>query len=93
MKPKTKLAAPGAPLYDNVASGDTEIGFDQITQVLAEPRVDLVGPLPTAIQNYTRFAAGLVAVSTHQDLGKALISFLSSPAALAVMETKGFEPH
>jgi len=43
-------------LYGSVASGDVEIGFNQISEILAQPTVELAGPLPSAIQNYTQFA-------------------------------------
>jgi molybdate transport system substrate-binding protein len=58
---------------------------------LAQPGVELAGPLPSAIQNYTQFAAGISAGSTQPDAGKALVTLLSSPAAQAVLRTKGFE--
>ncbi|MEA2274501.1 MAG: hypothetical protein QOI98_3209, partial [Solirubrobacteraceae bacterium] len=38
------------------------------------------------------YAASVVAGSERQDIGQALIAFLASPAAAAVMQTKGFEP-
>src|SRR5438270_8831542 len=60
MKPKTKLSPTGNALYASVASGDVEIGFNQISEVLAQPTVEYAGPLPSAIQNYTQFAAGVV---------------------------------
>jgi molybdate transport system substrate-binding protein len=53
MKPKTKLFPPAGRLYDNVASGEVEIGFNQISGILAQSSVELVGPLPASIQNYT----------------------------------------
>jgi Bacterial extracellular solute-binding protein len=56
---------------------------------LAVLRAVLVG---TAFGNYTRYAAGIVAASKQQDAGRALIAFLSSPAARALMNAKGFEP-
>lgn len=92
MKPKTKLAAPGGSLYEMVAKGDAEIGFNQASEILAEPSVEPIGPLPAAIQNYTRFAAGIVTTSKQADVGKTLIGFLSSPTATAVLMAKGFEP-
>ena len=55
MKPKTKLFPPTEVLYASVASGDVEIGFNQISEVLAQPTVEFAGPLPSAIQNYTQF--------------------------------------
>jgi molybdate transport system substrate-binding protein len=56
MKPRTKLFPPAEVLYASVASGDVEIGFNQISEILAQPTVELAGPLPSAIQNYTQFA-------------------------------------
>ena len=92
MKPKTKLAAPGGALYEMVAKGEAETGFTQMSEILAEPSVELIGPLPTAIQNYTQFAAGIVTTSKQVDVGKTLIAYLSSPTATAVLTAKGFEP-
>ena len=92
MKLKTKLAAPGGPLYEMVIKGDAEIGFNQISEVVAQHRVELIGPLPATIQNYTLFAAGIVSSSKQVDAGSAFIGFLSSPTAAAVLTAKGFEP-
>jgi molybdate transport system substrate-binding protein len=92
MKPKTKLLPPTERLYGSVASGDVEIGFNQISEILAQPTVELAGPLPSAIQNYTHFAPGIVAGSNQQiDAARALITFLSSPHAQTVLKAKGFE--
>ena len=90
MKPKTKLATLGT-LYNSVASGDVEIGFNQVSEILAQPTVELVGPLPPAIQNYTQFAAGIVTSSSQADAARALVAFVSSPATQVVLKAKGFE--
>jgi molybdate transport system substrate-binding protein len=52
MKPKTKLLPPTEALYGSVASGDVEIGFNQISEILAQPTVELAGPLPAAPSRY-----------------------------------------
>ena len=91
MKPKTKLFPPTEVLYASVASGDVEIGFNQISEILAQPTVELAGPLPSAIQNYTQFAPGIVTGSSQTDAARALVTFLSSPAAQTVLKAKGFE--
>ena len=91
MKSKTKLFPPAEVLYASVASGDVEIGFNQISEILAQPTVELAGPLPSAIQNYTQFAPGIVTGSSQTDTARALVTFLSSPAAQTVLKAKGFE--
>src|SRR5262252_8304431 len=88
---KTKLFPPTEVLYASVASGEVEIGFNQISEILAQPTVELAGPLPPAIQNYTQFAPGIVTGSSQADAGRALVTFLSSPAAQTVLRAKGFE--
>jgi len=90
MNPKTKLSKLGT-LYASVASGDVEIGFNQISEILAQPTVELAGPLPSTIQNYTQFVPGIVTGSGKADAARALVTFLYSPAAKTVLKAKGFE--
>jgi molybdate transport system substrate-binding protein len=92
MKPKTKLTTGGEANNNAVVNDEAEVGFNMINEIMIDPRVDFVGPLPPPIQDYTTFAAGIVATSTQQDAGRALIGFLSSPDMLAVMIKLGFEP-
>jgi molybdate transport system substrate-binding protein len=93
LKPKVKLITitSGGTAFEVLAKGEVELQFGQTTEIIAAPGVDLAGPLPAEIQNYTVFAAGIVAGSKQQEAGTALIRFLSSPAAAAVMKTKGLE--
>jgi molybdate transport system substrate-binding protein len=90
VRPKTKLSGPGDAVSTTVVNGEAEIGFIMINEIIADPRVDFVGPLPQPIQDYTSFKAGLVAGSV-QPQGRALIEALSSPDALSVMTRLGFE--
>jgi molybdate transport system substrate-binding protein len=90
--PKTKLVPPAKPLLDLVAGGGVDFGFNPISEILPDPRVELVGPLPGPIQKYTRYVASLVEGSQQPDAFKALIAFLTSPEAAAVLHAKGFEP-
>jgi molybdate transport system substrate-binding protein len=91
MKPKTTLSPSANVLYASVASGDVEIGFNQISEVLAQPSVEFAGPLPPEIQNYTQFSPGMVTGTSQADAAKALVVFLTSPAAKTVLRAKGFE--
>jgi molybdate transport system substrate-binding protein len=90
MKPKTKLSTLGT-LYASVSSGQVDIGFNQVSEILAQPTVELAGPLPPEIQNYTQFLPGIVTGSSQADAARALVTFLYSPAAKTVLKAKGFE--
>jgi molybdate transport system substrate-binding protein len=90
--PKTKLVPPAKPLLDLVAGGGVDFGFNPISEILLDPRVELVGPLPEAIQRYTRYLASLVATSRQADAFRALTAYLSSPEATAILKSKGFSP-
>jgi molybdate transport system substrate-binding protein len=86
MKPLTIQAAVA------VANGDVELGFTQISEILAYPSVDFAGPLPADIQTYTAFAGGVSTAAQNAEAAAALIKFLTAPAATAVIKAKGMEP-
>lgn len=89
IKPKIRVFPPYN--FDTVANGDIEIAFASITEILADSRVEFVGPLPAAIQSYTVVGAGVVASGKERDAGQALIQFLTSPAAADVWKATGRE--
>jgi molybdate transport system substrate-binding protein len=91
MKDKARKI-PATPVGEIVARGDAEIGFQQISELLPVAGVDIVGPLPPELQKITVFSAGIATVSREPDAGKALIKFLASPAARAVIVKSGMEP-
>jgi molybdate transport system substrate-binding protein len=90
--PKIKLARQYRSLANLVEAGGVDFGLNQITEIRADDRLELVGPLPAQLQRYTNYAAGVVTASAEAEAGRALIAFLSSPAAADVMRGNGFEP-
>jgi molybdate transport system substrate-binding protein len=83
---------PATPVGEIVARGDAEIGFQQISELLPVQGIDIVGPLPDALQKITVFSAGIATVSKEPEAGKALVKFLASPAARATIVKSGMEP-
>jgi molybdate transport system substrate-binding protein len=90
MKPKTKLVAAGTK-GETVAKGDADIGFDQMSNIVINPKIESLGSLPSTLQNYTTYAGGLVTAGKERDGAKAFITFLTSPQAQTIMKSKGFE--
>jgi molybdate transport system substrate-binding protein len=82
----------GEPVGNVVARGDAEIGFQQISELLAVPGVEYVGPLPAEIQRLSVFSAGIGAKARSPEAARALIDFLSSPGAAPTLKASGLEP-
>jgi molybdate transport system substrate-binding protein len=90
IKPKAKLKR-GGHVADLVVSGEAEIGIHQISEIVSEKGVTLVGPLPAEIQNYTTYVVGLSAAAKDAEAAKAFIKVLTGPSAPAVLKSKGME--
>jgi len=80
------------PVGGLVANGEVEIGFQQISELRPVKGIDIVGPLPPGAQRVTVFSAGIPASSTQPEAARALIRWLASPAAYAVIRKSGLEP-
>lgn len=91
MKDKAGMI-PATPLGEIVAHGDAEIGFQQISELKPVPGIDIVGPLPADLQKITVFSAGIATASKEPEAGKALIKFLTSPAAAVEITKSGLDP-
>jgi molybdate transport system substrate-binding protein len=75
-----------------LARGEAEIGFQQISELLPVPGIEIVGPLPPEVQKVTVFSAGVVAGSKNSHAARALIDFLASPEAAHAVRKSGMEP-
>jgi molybdate transport system substrate-binding protein len=75
-----------------VARGEAEVGFQQITELLEVPGVDLVGPLPAEVQRITVVAAGVASSSKNPSGARALIEYFASKDAAATISKVGLEP-
>jgi molybdate transport system substrate-binding protein len=94
LKPKAKLAAGGPNGYAAtfVAKGEAEIALQPIPELMAVSGIDVVGPLPGAFQNVTTYTARIHADAKQPAAAKALIDFLTAPAAAPVYKSKGLAP-
>lgn len=91
MKRKTIVFKERSERFGAVARGDVEIGFNQISEIVAVPEVDLVGPLPREIQNYTLFSAGLVNDTKDPEASRSFVRYVSSANVQSIWKEKGFE--
>ena len=91
MKDKTVFAI-GRPVGEVVASGEAEIGMQQIIENQPVRGAHLVGPLPPELGNFVPYSAGLAAGSVNGEAVRTLMAFLASPEAVRIIREKGMEP-
>ncbi len=91
---KSKLmldADPGRPQM-NVADGKADLVITLIPEIKFFKGVELAGPVPADLQSYISFAGGVATNAHNADAAKALIKFITSPAAAPTLKAKALEP-
>ena len=83
---------PGVPVGTLVARGEVDLGFQQLSELIHLDGIEVVGPLPAAIQIVTTFSAAVGARARQPDAGRALLGFMTSPAAAEPKRREGMEP-
>ena len=84
-------APPGVPVGVLVARGEVALGFQQLSELMHLEGIDVLGPLPPAIQITTTFSAGVCAASTQADAARALLAFLASPGTAPTKQRHGMQ--
>ena len=80
----------GQPQRD-VAAGKAEMVITLIPEIADFQGLDLVGPLPSELQSYIDFSAGVAVKSQNAPAAKALIKFLKDPSITSILKTKGVD--
>ncbi|UFS56707.1 substrate-binding domain-containing protein [Comamonadaceae bacterium M7527] len=89
---KTITPPPGTPVASLLASGQAALGFQQRSELLGVDGIQIVGPLPSAIQITTTFSACVLTSSQQPQAAAELLTFLASDAAAAAKKAQGMTP-
>ncbi len=92
IKDRIVQAPPGVPVGALVARGEVELGFQQLSELMHLSGIDVIGPLPPAIQIITTFSAGICASSKQGDAVRSLLDFMTSPLSADAKRRHGMEP-
>jgi molybdate transport system substrate-binding protein len=90
VKPKA-VVVQGRPVGAAIASGEAELGFQQVAELRPVAGVDQFGELPPALQKAIPYSAGIPAKAKDAQTAQALVSFLRSEPALEVLKKKGMD--
>jgi molybdate transport system substrate-binding protein len=90
VKTRAKMI-PKIPVASVVATGDYEVGFQQVSELLPVKGAAYVGKIPESMQSVTRFAAGIPVGAQHPKEAKALLDYLASPAVQAEVRSTGLD--
>jgi molybdate transport system substrate-binding protein len=89
---QTLVAPPGVPVATLVANGDADLGFQQLSELIGQPGIEVAGPLPPEIQAVTVFSAGISTTSRDPEAARALIAYLASVEGAGAKRRHGMEP-
>lgn len=89
---KLVQAPPGVPVGRLVADGQAELGFQQLSELMHLPGIEVLGTLPAPIEFITTFSAALPPAGPRADAVRALLAFMTSPDATAAKHRHGMAP-
>jgi molybdate transport system substrate-binding protein len=92
LRARIVVPPPGTPVAKLVADGTAELGFQQLSELINVPGVEVVGPLPAPVQTLTIFSGGIAASCGRPQAAQALLEFLAAPATADVKRRYGMEP-
>jgi len=89
---KIVQAPPGVPVGSLVARGEVELGFQQLSELLDVPGMEIAGLLPPEVQSVTLFVCGVGARAVNEARARDLILYLASPETAGTKRRLGMEP-
>jgi molybdate transport system substrate-binding protein len=92
VRPRIVVPPPGKPVGTLVAEGRAELGFQQLSELMNLPGIDVLGPLPPAIQSLTVFSGAVCAASTEPAASSLLVKFLAAPSTAQLKRAHGMAP-
>ncbi len=85
-------APPGVPVARIIAEGQADFGIQQVSELIGQPGIDIITPLPDAVQLVTVFTGAMAAAAQDKARASAVLAFLASQASAGIIRRHGMEP-
>lgn len=92
LRPRLVQAPPGVPVGALVAQGAAELGFQQLSELIGQPGIDVAGLMPPGAQAITVFTAALCAASPRPQAARDFLAFMASREMDDLKREHGMEP-
>ena len=92
LQARTVQAPPGVPVDTMVADGRVALGFQQLSELMNLPGIDVVGPLPGEVQILTVFSGAVCAAAAQPGAARAWLDFMACEAMAGAKRRHGMEP-
>ena len=79
-------------MMNSVANGETELVVTSVTLIIPAQGLELVGEVPSDVQSYVFFTAGVSTTTKSMEVARALLRFMTAPTASDVFKANGLRP-
>ncbi|MGP6169975.1 substrate-binding domain-containing protein [Microbacterium sp. A196] len=83
-------AQPGVPVARSLAKGVVDLGFQQLSELVGQPGVRILGVMPSDCAIDTVFAGAVATASDSPEKAAEVLAFLASDAARPIKEQHSF---
>jgi molybdate transport system substrate-binding protein len=75
-----------------LSRGEVDFVVSELPPLIGTPNIEWLGNLPPEINSWVVFTGGLSIQAKQPEAGRALLKFLTAPAAITVFKDNGLEP-
>ena len=91
LRARIVVPPPGVPVAALLANGQCELGFQQQSELMNVPGIELLGPLPAAIQQLTTFSGAVAVTSQQPEAARHTLAWMAEPAKRAMKQRYGMD--
>lgn len=92
LAPRIVIPPPGVPVARLVAQGEVDLGFQQTSEMLNVPGIELLGPLPADVAIVTTFSTAISVQCGQVEAVRKLLDFWASQKCDTAKRIQGMVP-